>query len=756
MSPPLVVDPPTTARRPPRTTRDAAAGAFRRRVELFDRAARSLISISGIGIIAAVLGIGVFLVSETAPLFRAARVRPALSSRPVVADTPRLVLLDEHQLRAIVLGSEPIAHVVSLNDGAPVETIPVPELGGQHVTAVARVLREPVVALGTDQGRVWIGSLGLRTVFDGSTRAIRAFVEPNAVIDAVPGFAIERVAFRVSDDESVLACLVKGSQDLIITWLHTTQPLIGPARTSLESAHVSMASIGQPTGVLLDTRGKQLLVGTVDGFVARWQLSPDSPSSLIETTQVTTGPVAAMTWLLGDRSMVIGGTDGSVATWSLVRDDANPDGWRLAQIHVFAPHPAAIVEVTASPRDKGFVTWSADGTGRLQYMTSERLLASWSVSAPPVVTDMAPKTNGLAAVDVQGSLRHWLIDNPHPDFSWRALFGKIWYEGYPGPAYVWQSSGGTDDFEPKYSLVPLAFGTFKGTCYALLFAVPLALGGALYCSQFLEKSLRNTLKSTIELMAALPSVVLGFVAGLVLAPLVQGHIVAVLAAPVVIPLVCVAGMSACTMWPSTRGTVRRHEFAMLTLWIAVGVLATAWLGPAIERVAFGGDFQAWLLETTGIRYDQRNALIVGWVMGFAVIPLIFTICEDAFSAVPKHLTGASLACGASLWQTAWRVVFPAAGSGVFSAVMVGFGRAIGETMIVLMATGNTPVMDWNIFNGFRALSANIAVEIPEAAHGATLYRVLFVAALLLFGMTFLVNTLAEVVRLRLRKQLQGL
>ena len=95
---------------------------------------------------------------------------------------------------------------------------------------------------------------------------------------------------------------------------------------------------------------------------------------------------------------------------------------------------------------------------------------------------------------------------------------------------------------------------------------------------------------------------------------------------------------------------------------------------------------------------------------------------------------------------------PTASPGVFSAIMVGFGRAVGETMIVLMATGNTPVLDWSIFNGFRTLSANIAVEIPEAPQGGTLYRMLFLSAALLFIMTFTLNTVAELIRQRLRER----
>jgi len=143
-------------------------------------------------------------------------------------------------------------------------------------------------------------------------------------------------------------------------------------------------------------------------------------------------------------------------------------------------------------------------------------------------------------------------------------------------------------------------------------------------------------------------------------------------------------------------------------------------------------------------------------MGFAVIPLIYTLAEDALNSVPEHLRAASLACGATPWQTALWVVLPTAISGVFSAVMIGMGRAVGETMIVVMAAGNTPIIDWNIFNGLRALSATIAVELPEAVKDGTLYRILFLAGLVLFVMTFVVNTLAEVVRQRFRKRAKQL
>ena len=160
----------------------------------------------------------------------------------------------------------------------------------------------------------------------------------------------------------------------------------------------------------------------------------------------------------------------------------------------------------------------------------------------------------------------------------------------------------------------------------------------------------------------------------------------------------------------------------------------------------------WVSRDLGINFDQRNALVVGIAMGFAVIPTIFSITEDAIFSVPKHLTQGSLALGATPWQTLTRVVIPTASPGIISAVMIGMGRAVGETMIVLMATGNTPIMDMNIFEGMRTLAANIAVEMPESEVGGSHFRILFLAALVLFAFTFMVNTLAEVVRQRLRQK----
>jgi phosphate transport system permease protein len=255
-------------------------------------------------------------------------------------------------------------------------------------------------------------------------------------------------------------------------------------------------------------------------------------------------------------------------------------------------------------------------------------------------------------------------------------------------------------------------------------------------------------------MWALPTVILGFLAGLWLAPFVEANLAGFFVLPIVVPA---AVLLAAYLWSRLPEALCRRvpegsEAALLLPVVTAAIFTALVAGEWLEAMLFAGDMPAWLTRELGIPFDQRNSLVVGIAMGFAVIPPIFTISEDAIFSVPRHLTLGSLALGATPWQTLTRVVILTASPGIFSAVMIGLGRAVGETMIVLMATGNTPIMDWNPFQGFRALSANIAVEMPESEVNSTHYRVLFLAALVLFLATFVFNTVAEVVRQRLRER----
>ncbi|NUQ33474.1 MAG: ABC transporter permease subunit [Planctomycetaceae bacterium] len=667
-------------------------------------------------------------------------------------------------------------------------------------------------------------------------------------------------------------------------------------------------------------------------------------------------------------------------------------------------------------RGKAIMTAEADGSLRAIHLTAERVYITQATKVAGVPAICFPaKGDGIVTIDGKGGLHHWWMEAPHAEASWKAFFGKVHYEHHDHPKWDWQTSSGTDDVEPKHSLMPLVAGTFKGALYAMLFSIPIAILAAIYTSEFMSFRLRAIIKPVVEIMASLPSVVLGFLV-LVVAPLADPNMPAILLFFIIMPAVfmifgwlwqqmppvitgklgpwrtfivlfvflgfaawlCLAigprmeyhlfpkteatdlalidaktfrphndeiagrldaghfgswtsggaelagrsaqlrkvdheskaetfsielvngvkekfkqyvaslppdkvsvdGSGAITVndesvslppgalrlnkdkkivfkdsaipagasiteygvtttvlntlpkgwwnpgghglfqvvalfifiplvvlglrvtftgmgffkyqfhiWKQREGqwhplkTVAaikgRFEgdrsgtlrpvmvdivfaglYASLVLAIAYGLVLA--VGPWIEGLLFTYDhptagqvvdFRRALLGEEGWKFEQKNSFIVGVAMGFAVIPIIYTISEDALQSVPNQLRAASLACGASAWQTAARVAVPAALPGIFSAVVVGLGRAVGETMIVVMAAGGTPIMDMQPFNGFRSLSAAIATEMPEAPQDGTLYRTLFLAGLLLFVMTFVVNTIAEVIRIRLRRKM---
>jgi phosphate transport system permease protein len=513
----------------------------------------------------------------------------------------------------------------------------------------------------------------------------------------------------------------------------------------------------QITALTMDSTGATLYAGTDQGTLLRWDLSdPEEPLLLDRLPAFTQRrAITSLCLIFGDISLAVGDADGGVTTWFPVASEASGGVKRLHHIHTLASHRGAVTKLLPSLRDKSLLSVDEHGSVHLDHMTSERLLLNLAEVGPLRDVALSRRGDGLVGIDEQGRAVVWRVVNPHPEVSWKTLFGKVWYESYDEPVYAWQSSSASDDFEPKFSLTPLVFGTIKGTAYAMLFAVPLALLGAIYTSQFGSDKLRGVIKPAVEVMAAVPSVIIGFLAALWFAPLLEKSITALFLSVLFVPTFLLLAL---ILWqlvrnrPLCKRIAKGHEFLLLAPVMVAAVACALWLGPAVESWFFGGDFKLWLFSEAGTRYDPRNNIVISFALGFAVIPIIFTIAEDSLSNVPQSLRAASLALGASRWQTVKRVILPSASPGIFAGTMIGFGRAIGETMIVLMATGNTAIMDWSIFNGMRPMSSNIAVEIPEAPHGGTLYRVLFLSAVLLFLMTFILNTVAEVVRQRLRKK----
>lgn len=257
----------------------------------------------------------------------------------------------------------------------------------------------------------------------------------------------------------------------------------------------------------------------------------------------------------------------------------------------------------------------------------------------------------------------------------KMLFAQEWRTGEP-PYHAWQPVSKV----PKYSLLPLLVGTFKVAIIALLFAVPVSVLGAVFTSELAPRRVREFIKPAVELLAGIPSVVLGFFVLMVLATQVQ--------------------------------------------------------------------------DIFGFQY-RLNAIVAGIGLGLTIIPVIFTLSEDALTAVPPSYREAAFALGASRTRTAWSVILPAASPGIFAAIVLGFGRAMGETMIVLMASGNAAILSWDPTLPVRTVPATIAAEMGEVVVGGPHWTVLFVLGVLLLGLTIAFNGLSGWYVRRLREKLGG-
>ncbi|MGB9095481.1 ABC transporter permease subunit [Erwinia sp.] len=496
------------------------------------------------------------------------------------------------------------------------------------------------------------------------------------------------------------------------------------------------------TQLLLSPDGK-LLFGVSGSILRVWRITAEGPV-LRDTRSLTSAP-KRIALLSGGSSLLLSDADG-IAQWF---DIASETGPHLQPIRQFAGAEDRGLLFSEAHR-RVFATLSPAGELKLYASKQRGAILSRQLNSGAENVAFSPQGDGLL-VENAGVMQHYKIDNPWPDISWRNLWQKVWYEHYPSPDYVWQSTSANDEYQGKFSLVPMVVGTLKAAGLAMLFATPLALAAAMYTAWFMAPGLRRWVKPAIEMMGALPSVVIGLIAGLWLAPQLADRLLGVLLLPLML-----AGMLLLCSWASLKLSPRwrrrlcdegREIWVLLPLLLLTGFFCL-WLLPALEHSLFGKG----LADRFSGGYQQRNLLIAGVAMGFALVPLIFTLAEDALFSVPASLGQGSLALGATQWQTLTRVVVPGASSGIFAALMIGFGRALGETMIVLMATGNTPVTEGGLLQGVRSLAANVAIEMPEAAAGSGHYRILFLSALVLLVFTLTVNTLAEVIRQRLRRR----
>ncbi len=839
-----------------------------------ERIAASVITVGGLLVIVAVFGIMLFLFRVVLPLWSSGTLEEEFHYRAPVEGRVIWAVGDEHRTLAIALSETGVATAFHVPTGTLIARA---DLGfTSRVTAAQGTIDRERIALGFEDGTIRFGVLGFAytttaanelpssvsaldsrdfrledriytRVQTGDFRTLRPVMtlgepqriseRPIVALDYRSGGTVERptYAFATIDADNVVRVSRVRVQRNMVTGAETVR---------LATVELPALPVGpgvRATEVLLSGNGDRVIVSTTDGRVHRYDLREIDRPVLAESFYPLGEGVAvtALTFLAGEQALVVGGADGSLSVWFRIQRDGarGADGFELVRARDHGRMPAAVLDVSEAQRDKSFAATDAAGNLWIVHSTSEQVLFTLARQYDPLISAQSlifPRSDGVLVMSETGNAEVWFYHVPHPEITAKVLFGKIWYEGYPEPAFIWQSTAGTDLAEPKFSLIPLIFGTTKAAFYAMLFGAPIALMAAIYTSEFVDRRVRATVKPMMEMMEALPTVILGFLAALVLAPFVEEWIGAVLLAFFAVPIGLMLGAFGWQMLPVAIALRYSGlpKFIAMAAAVVVSVFVAYELGPTFEALLFNGDFKRWttgqfgtgtpfmflilipvsflaisivfrrlfgdqwrtvlrgcertlaarldflrwvvtltlslglaygvaaLLTAFGYdprgglidSYQQRNALVVGFVMAFAVIPNIYTLAEDALNAVPAHLRAASLACGATPWQTALYVVLPVAASGVFSALMMGLGRAVGETMIVVMAAGNTPILEWNIFSGLRTLSANIAIELPEAVKDETNYRVLFFAALTLFLMTFFINTLAELVRQRFRRR----
>ncbi len=856
--------------------------APRATVLLSDRIARVVITFGGLATIAAVLLVGVFLFVVALPLFRSTTVQLEQSTAWKLTSHSLLASgLDESGLVAWFCDADEIT-AVELKTGNKILSRSTKISGLQQASAICHLPNTLKSAIGFKDGSIRIGKLGLSTSYVPEAeipllarslkinelatinnaiylRSSNKIVQKIQLVSELEDYAstvlnrpITNIDLAITNSGFCLAALdnegnIRFEKSTFQNNLLTDEGPIITVGTTLRTKLVpSDLDFIRVSGL-----GDQLFVFTSSGAFKRFAMRDVNDPVLMEDRHFLheNTSLTHVTRLFGETSFVIGDNSGTIRILFNSRDK-NPttdDGLTTKVTATFStqlnkrhPHKQGpeITAISASPRSRLFAVASSDGIIRLLQATDHSTVAEVSTNQQTAKTQklqlllLGSRDQRLVACDGK-TLTAWNINLSYPEASLHSLFGKIWYENYPNREYAWETNG-HESFEPKFSLVPLLCGTIKATLYSMLFAIPISIFAAIYVSQFMIPAWKSRIKPVIEMMASLPSVVLGFIAGLILAPVIESGVMIFITSLFTVPITLLISAFLWQFWsPGLRSRISFWRFpVVLFIALPIGILLGSLTAQPVEFFLFDGDLFAWLhgrgasgwagwvlalfplsamvsillisrfiypwirirsmgwghiktasaallllfigfiltgfistaaamfldalrFETrSGIfgAYVQRNTMVVAIGMSFAIIPIIFTLADDALSSVPDHLRNGSLSTGATPWQTTVRVIIPAATGGIFSAVMIGFGRAVGETMIVLMAAGNTPIMDWNIFSGFQTLSAAIATELPETTQGSTHYRILFLAAVLLFALTFFINTIAEIVRQRFRRR----
>ena len=634
-----------------------AVGQLARRRFWINRVTRWVVGLGGGAVIGAIALIFAYLLWVVGPIFVPGSVSEGISFN-VVEREPVLVDVSENGELFVRLSSNGRAEFYEASSGTPTAAF---DLGMTIVRAQRVYPLVDTYALVNEAQEMFLVRVQYIVEFDDGTRTLSPKIDfpygnaPLLLESGAPGLAGLDVALHEGD----LVVASASSDRLTLQRFRNVEegyPLPTPRS-------VNIGLIASNDTLILGPRNQWLYAMDAQGGVEVLAISAlDRVQRLYQGSLVAPGEqMQAVAGVLGRYSVIAASDSGYLTQWGIIN---NPEGYRLEVLREFKLDEP-VQEIILEPRRKGFATLSERGTFTLLYPTSARIIDELQTGLTPGnPMAISPRSNLLVSAPTSGLVSTLKLDNKHPEISFGTLWAEVWYEGYEEPIYSWQSSSADNDFEPKFSLTPLAFGTLKAAFYALLFAVPIAIMGAVYTAYFMAPAMRAWVKPGIEIMAALPTVILGFIGGLWLAPIIEANLSSVLSIFVVLPVGLFLFALAWTQLPERISKPFNGWYGLIVTPLIVLTVAIAFAsGPSMENLFFGGDSREWFREVMGLSYDQRNALVVGIIMGLAVIPTIFSIAEDAIYGVPNHLINGSLALGATSWQTLVRVVLLTASPG---------------------------------------------------------------------------------------------
>ena len=594
---------------------NSAGGVHERWRLIKDSVGRYGIVVGGLGVIFAIAVIFLYLLYVVYPLFISATAQAVNQYSVPDSSKGKTLFLGIEEQNEVGVRYTDNGEVIffSVQTGKTIlnQSIKIPE--GAKIVSFSQgsPVSEGAVVYGLSNGKAVIVKHQYKITYPDNVRLITPSIdypmgeEPIVVNES--GAALDKIAVIIGEKTS--AIVAKTADKIHLSSFEKEKSLFADEAKLTRTDTVLDYSALDVADILIDKEGRNLYLLNKNGQLGLFDIADkSSPTLIYEQNVIEAGQaVTSSAFLNGDLSLLIGDSNGLVSQWSKVRDKLNH--FAMQKIRVFKVSDKAVLAINPEQRRKGFMTVDASGDVGVYHTTSEReMIKERVVDSAPVAAAISPRANALLVEAENGKISFWTLDNKHPEVSIRSLWQEVWYESYPKPDYVWQSSSANSDFEPKYSLTPLVFGTLKAAFYAMLVAMPLALMGAIYTAYFMTSKIRQYVKPSIELMGALPTVILGFLAGLWLAPIIEEYLAGLFALIIIVPLCVIAFAFAWQFLP--KSTLQKIPEGWESAILIPVIILSAWfaftVSVPLEAFLFNGTLRDWFKTELGIGYDQRN------------------------------------------------------------------------------------------------------------------------------------------------------